>query len=90
MVRKELEIRGIHRKELIRYLQQLGGTTGNKGEVIAAVTHEKWACHLSDQTTFRFLQSDIPKVIVTFTANDQDILNEIVATFRKKTFRAGG
>lgn len=86
MFEKILEIRGISRHEIINYLIQLNSKKINDYEMDGI----QWQCHISDQTSFRMFQSDIPQVTVTFSANSKEMLDEVIANFRKKTFRAGG
>ncbi|GAB7388305.1 hypothetical protein BSNK01_21420 [Bacillaceae bacterium] len=49
-----------------------------------------WRCEIDEEAFFTFMQSRIPIVTVTFTANDERVLAEIVGKFRFKTMRAGG
>jgi hypothetical protein len=89
MAQKMLEIRGISRADLVRYLIQL------KGKAIEDQTQDTfagtgWCCTLSQEESFIFLQSKIPKVFVTFTAEESETLEQIIKDFRLKTFRAGG
>ncbi|UCZ54670.1 hypothetical protein LGQ02_07955 [Bacillus shivajii] len=90
MIEKTLEIRGIYKKQLISYLQELGGVCKEVSGDVSTVMHDKWACSLSKQMTFRFFQSDVPKVFLTFKAENEETLSTLIKSFRKKTFRAGG
>jgi hypothetical protein len=89
MIQETLEIRGINRDDLITYLIQL------KGEIVENQTSTTfsgngWSCTLSEEEYFLFLQSNVPKVFVTFSAKESQTLEQIIKDFRRKTFRAGG
>ncbi|MCD8510288.1 MAG: hypothetical protein LRY73_10720 [Bacillus sp. (in: Bacteria)] len=88
-MRKEatIEIRGIHRKTIVNYVRELGGETSSNDKVL---TGPHWECVVSPQESFRLFQSDIPKVTVTFSASNKEVLKSILTEFRKKTFRIGG
>lgn len=90
MIEEKLEIRGIARKELIIYLEQLGAvsTVINSTELI--FKSDYWSCQVSEEDSFRMFQSNIPKVYLCFIATDKQILEVVLENFRKKTFRAGG
>ena len=88
MYEETLEIRGINRSDLISYLIAIGGQ--QKGMDTNIVFDEQWHAVVSNEQFFRFLQSDVPKVFVTFVSEDENILKGIIEKFRKKTFRAGG
>ncbi|MDQ0255851.1 hypothetical protein J2S74_003235 [Evansella vedderi] len=86
MVKERLEIRGISRKDVCKYVVELGGVQVSD----TLFRSNGWNCIVSEEETFHFLQSDVPKVYVTFEANDRYRLTSILASFRKKTFRVGG
>ncbi|MDQ0340380.1 hypothetical protein J2S00_003189 [Caldalkalibacillus uzonensis] len=88
---EQLEIRGVNRRDILRYLSELGGQICT--ESLASTTvfqHPNWECHVSREEFFIFLQSQVPKVHVRFLSSNQHKLEEIVEAFRLKTFRAGG
>jgi hypothetical protein len=89
MIEKTLEIRGINRDDLITYLIQLKGNLIDN-EIQTTISGKGWRCTLSEEEHFLFLQSNIPKVFVTFSAADSQVLEQIIKDFRLKTFRAGG
>jgi hypothetical protein len=89
MIEETLEIRGINREDLITYLIQLKGNLIDS-ETQVTFSGKGWACTLSEEEHFLFLQSNIPKVFVTFSATDSQALEQIIKDFRLKTFRAGG
>ncbi|UOE92182.1 hypothetical protein [Alkalihalobacillus sp. LMS39] len=86
MPTKQLEIRGIHRQNIIDYIYQLHGKEKKPNHYQGPT----WTCTVSKEKTIRFFQSDIPVVFVTFWSGDKDVLETILKQFRLKTFRAGG
>ncbi len=86
MVEERIEIRGILRKDIAIYLQQLGAKAADEEQFIA----DKWSCQVYPEEKFFMFQSWIPKVHLQFCANDESILKTVLSNFRKKTFRAGG
>lgn len=90
MVEEKLEIRGIARKEIMIYLQQLGTASEMINSTELIVKCDDWSCHVSAEDSFYMFHSIIPKVYLRFIANDKQILETVLKNFRKKTFRAGG
>lgn len=90
MLEEKLEIRGIARKEIIIYLQQLGATSETTDSTELIFKGNYWSCHVSEEDSFQMFQSIIPKVHLRFIARDKQILETVLKNFRKKTFRAGG
>lgn len=90
MNEEKLEIRGITRKEIIIYLQQLGAVSKIRNSTELIVKCDDWSCHVSAEDSFHMFHSIIPKVHLRFIANDKQILETVLKNFRKKTFRAGG
>lgn len=88
MYEKTLEFRGISRKDLISYLTSLGGKVAHDNSSV--YLSENWSAVISPEQFFQFLQSDIPKVFITFSSPNEKYLQEIITNFRKKTFRIGG
>ncbi|OLO27322.1 hypothetical protein BTR23_20585 [Alkalihalophilus pseudofirmus] len=89
MYKEKLEIRGIHRQNILEYLRQLGGK--GKLELEEDVfTTEQWKCIVSPEKFIRMFQSDIPIVFVTFYSEEEEALTVVLRRFRLKTFRAGG
>ena len=86
MIYKELEIRGINRKDIVKYLYQLGVKKSEDQQLYQA---DDWSCHVGEEQSFFMFQSDIPKVKIKFCTDDQEVLEKIVKELSKKTFRAG-
>lgn len=86
MAKKQLEIRGIRRHELSMYLLHLGAIKASDN-VYKGIG---WSCKLGEEKSFQMFQSIIPLVDVFFEADDFETLDDVIASFRKKTFRAGG
>ena len=89
MIKKQLEIRGISRVELSKYLLQIGASKEDSTST-SSYKGNGWSCKMSSEESFRMFQSNIPKVFVTFEAIDSTTLEGVITKFRKKTFRAGG
>lgn len=87
-MKEELEIRGIHRTDILAYLIQLNGHY--KQEDQSVIVGNNWECFVSQESYMRMFHSDIPIVFVTFTSNSEKVLKEVIRQFRLKTFRAGG
>lgn len=83
MVKKTLEIRGIHRQRLIVYIQEI------KHAMVEQQIYDHWDCDLSEEEYLFLFQSDIPRVYITFEAASADLLAKILKEFRLKTLRAG-
>ncbi|PYZ94410.1 hypothetical protein CR194_02435 [Salipaludibacillus keqinensis] len=88
--KEKLEIRGISRDELFKYVQELGGERLSSNSDMILFQSDKWSCTLSSEETFYFMHSDIPIVHVSFHSSNEDALRDILRKFRLKTFRAGG
>lgn len=86
MKEKKIETRGISRKEIVTYLNQLGATTVDHTLFMG----NNWTCHVFEEDYFHMFQSLIPKVNVQFNSEEEEVLVETVRMFRKKIFRAGG
>ncbi|UTW69803.1 hypothetical protein KHA80_02165 [Anaerobacillus sp. HL2] len=54
------------------------------------ITMVKSGLQLSQMKKAWMFQSDIPKVSIVFFSTNEEILNEVISAFRKKTIRAGG
>lgn len=87
MIEKKLEIRGINRQDIIKYLQQLGAIVELSNSIYKS---DYWSCQVSEEESFHMFQSIIPKVYLKFIAEDKAILDDVLTNFHKKTFRAGG
>ena len=87
MFKQELEVRGIHRKSILQYVHELGGHSQTDSELFRGTD---WECCVSEESYFRFLQSDVPQVKVIFSSLNERSLQETIKKFRLKTFRAGG
>jgi hypothetical protein len=85
MFEEKREIRGIARKELIRYILQLGATEIYNGFYSAS----QWTCSISEEEYFFMFQSQIPRVSLLFSSEDDQILKDVLTSLSKKTFRAG-
>lgn len=88
MIEKTLEIRGINRKTLMDYLHSLGAKRTKEDP--PTYVAKNWSAKLSDEQYFHLFHSNIPKVFVTFFAEDEESLEDVVSRFRLKTFRVGG
>ncbi|MBB5173487.1 hypothetical protein [Texcoconibacillus texcoconensis] len=92
-MKETIEVRGIPRKTLLIYLQQIGGDMKEplhqEGHT-QAVIGEDWMCTVQPEKFFTFMHSSIPKVTCIFEANHHHTLRKTLNAFRKKTFRAGG
>ncbi|WP_416149614.1 hypothetical protein ACM26V_01050 [Salipaludibacillus sp. HK11] len=89
---EKLEIRGIKRGDLIAYLIDLGGeyfSDCRDGKKVK-IGNQDWQCDLSEEETYTFMHSEIPKVYLTFQSENQPVLVEVIRKFRLKSFRAGG
>lgn len=84
MEEQTLEIRGIHRKDILIYVQEI------KTKILPQKAEDAWKCTVSKEEIFHLFQSEIPKVFVTFSADTATLLEKIIKEFRLKTFRAGG
>jgi len=87
MIEKKLEIRGINRQDIIKYLQQLGAVVELSNSIYKS---DDWSCQVSVEESFHMFQSIIPKVHLKFYSEDKAILEDVLTNFHKKTFRAGG
>lgn len=90
---QKLQMRGINRRDIVRYLEEMGGTQ-LKGQVTETAGHtlvgHGWTCFVAQETYFTWFQSQIPKVDVVFQAENADVMQTVLQKFRLKTLRAGG
>ena len=90
MPEQELEFRGINRKHLGMYFEELGGKqitnsypyTYQSDNWIGEILSEE---ELTITSTFK-----VNTVYIRFTAKDDNVLKEIIKSFRVKTTRIGG
>ncbi|WP_280768333.1 hypothetical protein [Salipaludibacillus daqingensis] len=87
---EKLEIRGIHHKDIISYLMELGGEKVPSEEDFVVIDSKEWKCTVSPEQFFTFMHSSIPKVHLEFQSDNSELLTEVLRKFRLKTFRAGG
>jgi hypothetical protein len=89
-MQKQLEFRGIHLTQLIDYINELGGEQISS-EFPMHFTGPSWKIEISKEEmleiTSRF---HVNAVFILFTAQTEDELAELIASFRKKTTRVGG
>jgi hypothetical protein len=90
MPKQELEFRGINRKHLGMYFEELGGKQ---------ITNSYPYTYQSDNWTGEILSEEeltitstfkVNRVYIRFTAKDDNNLKEIIKSFRVKTTRIGG
>ncbi|WP_019122298.1 hypothetical protein [Brevibacillus massiliensis] len=90
MHHKNLEIRGIPLSQLIIYLRELGGEQLTDPFPVL-IKGDKWQAELLRQEeaaiTSRFR---VNAVFLVFKAPCEEVLDDVVARFRKKTIRVGG
>jgi hypothetical protein len=83
-----LEIRGISVNQLVTYLLELGGA---QQDSVYLVRGANWDAELireeEKQITSRFR---VNAVFIRFRADTEEQLNQLLASFRKKTMRVGG
>ncbi|WP_071393912.1 hypothetical protein [Bacillus tuaregi] len=90
MNHKELEFRGIPLQHLGMYLEELGGEKASDSFPI--LYHgQKWSAFILREEEMAFTAVfKVNAVHIRFTADNKEILDELIQKYRKKTFRAGG
>jgi len=87
---KELEFRGIPLRHLSMYLEELGGETSSHSFPFC-YRGEKWIAEILSEEEIAFTAAfKVNAVHIRFQADNNEILEELIIKFRKKTFRAGG
>lgn len=87
---KELEFRGIPLLHLGMYLEELGGVRSNVSFPIC-YSGDKWIAEILSEEEIAFTAVfKVNAVHIRFKAENNEILEELIKKYRKKTFRAGG
>lgn len=87
---EELEFRGIHRKDIIIYFQEMGGTVSEDRDDVISVHHDDWKAEIQPETSFIFMHSEIPVVKLSVEGSTAEVHQDVLKKLRLKTFRAGG
>lgn len=90
MVEQTLEFRGIRFEHLLDYLKQLNGKQVTE-EFPYQFVGTNWKAEVLKenevQITSRF---HVNAVFIKFIASSEEDLDQLIASYRRKTFRAGG
>ncbi|KAA9027562.1 hypothetical protein [Niallia endozanthoxylica] len=87
---KELEFRGISLRHLGMYLEELGGEKSNHSFPVC-YNGGNWKAEILSEEEIAFTAVfKVNAVHIRFQAENNEILEELIIKFRKKTFRAGG
>jgi hypothetical protein len=90
MPKQELEFRGINRKHLGMYFEELGGKQITNSYPYTYQS-DKWIGEiLSEEELIITSTFKVNRVYIRFTAKDDNVLKEIIKGFRVKTTRIGG
>lgn len=87
---RDLEFRGINRKHLEMYFEELGGKklTDTFPFLFKA---ESWSGQILKEVEISFTTSfKVNSIQVRFSAEDENILEELIKNYRYKTTRIGG
>jgi hypothetical protein len=92
MVSRELEFRGINRRELELYFVELGGKRlGTAGEFPIVFQADGWEGRILSEEEIAFTAVfKVNAVKVRFSAADEPGLEELIKNYRYKTTRVGG
>jgi hypothetical protein len=80
-----LEMRGMRRKELMRYFAELGGEEREHGQW----TGTGWEVEIGEETFVTIGSLRIPSTMVSFRCGGE-VLEQMVGAFRLKFLSAGG
>lgn len=87
---EELEFRGIHRKDILIYFQEMGGIVSEERDDVTLIHHDDWKAEVQQETFFEFMHSKIPVVKLTVEGVSEETHQLVLKKLRLKTFRAGG
>lgn len=90
MFRRDLEFRGINRRQLEMYFEELGGRKQTDSFPIVFVGDDWEGQILSEEEIVFTSVIKVNSVKVCFFAVDEARLEELIKKYRFKTFRAGG
>lgn len=90
LCKKVLEFRGIALQQIQLYFQELGGSRLSNHFPIH-YQGENWCATILKEEELAFTSAfKVNSVPIEFKAETEEKLTEIIAQFRKKSFRAGG
>lgn len=90
MTEQTLEFRGIHVEHLMTYLKELGAVKQTV-EFPFVFQGPNWRAKILSEDHIRFTSVFIVNaVFIRFEASTEEILQDVITSFRRKTFRAGG
>jgi hypothetical protein len=88
MISQELEFRGINRRQLEIYFEELGGKRVKESALFAA---EDWEAQILSEEEISFTPVfKVNAVVIRFMAVDESCLEELIRKYRIKTTRVGG
>ncbi|MGO0061343.1 hypothetical protein ACTID9_15195 [Brevibacillus fluminis] len=91
MIEQTLELRGIPLPHLITYLMECGGQKPGDETLPATVEGEGWlAVVLREETVTITKRFHVNAVFISFQADDEAILANLLARFKVKVTRVGG
>lgn len=90
ILQKELEFRGIPLKHIEMYLQELGGVRSS--DSLPILYHgQKWSVTIVSEEEISFTSVfKVNAIKMIFKAETDEVLEDVIRKYRKKTFRAGG
>lgn len=90
MIEKTLEFRGIPLSHLLSYFQELDGIMEFK-QLPVPIQGPYWQSEVLSEEQVRITSTfQVNAVHICFRAKTVEQLEQIIAQYRKKTFRAGG
>ncbi|MET3288978.1 UNVERIFIED_CONTAM: hypothetical protein ABID98_001548 [Brevibacillus sp. OAP136] len=91
MIEQTLELRGIPLPHLITYLIECGGRKPSDETLPATVEAEGWLAEiLREETVTITKRFHVNAVFISFQADDEEILTNLLARFKVKVIRVGG
>ncbi|MFT4921159.1 MAG: hypothetical protein ACI8XM_000354 [Haloarculaceae archaeon] len=86
MIEVERSYRGISARAAIGYLENVGGTQVDDGEVAGS----DWCASISEETVTIGQTLQLTEVTVVFEGDSEDRLDSVIDEFSQKAIRAGG
>lgn len=92
MTSQELEFRGINRRHLEMYFEELGGVTGEAADTFPIIIKgDSWEGHILSETELSFTAVfKVNAVKIRFVAENEAALEDLIKKYRLKTTRVGG
>jgi hypothetical protein len=90
MEEKQLEFRGINLHELMSYIKDIGGLqkTNSFPYVFKGAD---WSIEIVEERAIKITSTfEVNAVFIKFSADTEEMVEELIKQYRKKTFRAGG